>query len=110
MEFQKILGNELLGEYVFYHNESESLVVTDLLFNFQHKMNLGTKLATILAGTNKGLAISRVLKMTTDDRFLMRKSVEGLLQFPFKKVVVNHGEDVTRAEFEQIVDKLEKYL
>ncbi len=110
LEFQKILGNELLGEYVFFHNDSKSLIVTDLIFNFRHKMNLPTKLTTFLAGTNKGLAISRVLKMTTDDRFLMRKSIEKLLQFPFEKVIINHGEDITRADFEQIVDKLEKYL
>lgn len=101
----KIMGNNLLGEYCFFHEESKNLVSTDIIFNMHHKMNLATRMATIMAGTYHKTAISRLLKVSTDDAEVFFESLENLLKFPFETLVIGHGDNLSREDFERFLKK-----
>jgi spore germination protein YaaH len=101
-----IQGNNTISETCFYHEESESLIVTDLMFNLKHKMNIPTRLAMTFAGTYKKLGTSRALKMTIKDKKKFKSSIESLLAYPFKNVILTHGKNLSRSEFETYIKTL----
>jgi len=96
-------GNFKLNETCFYHAPSESLVITDLLFNMHHKMNFSTKLALTCAGAYHKLGMSRFLQMTINDKEKFKTSLNSLFDYPFKRVILNHGENITREELKNFI-------
>ncbi len=102
----KIYGNYKLMETCFYHSPSKSLIITDLLFNMHHKMNFPTRAILTIAGAYHKLNMSRLLKFTINDKDLFIKSLKSLLDYPFEHVLLNHGDRITRKEFEIFVNGL----
>jgi len=90
----RIDGSKLIEEFVFWHPESSTLVATDLCFNMIDPPNLRLKLFNMLMGTLGGLKMSRMMKVSFRDRQAMQHSVEQLLQWPFNRLIVAHGEIV----------------
>lgn len=106
LEAIKVLGNDLLGEYIFWHPESKSIITTDIIFNMKHRMNLLTSIMTFFAGTYKRLATSRLVLTTMDDKALYKDSLSSLLNLPFEQVIINHGTNINRSEFEIFVKRI----
>jgi hypothetical protein len=98
-----IKGNNTISETVFYHMASSTLIITDLLFNMHHKMNLQTKLAMKMAGTFHKLGMSRALKLSIKDKVAFKKSMLSLLDLPFKKVIPSHGNEISREDFTEFI-------
>lgn len=81
-----------LQEYVFFHGESKTLVLTDLLFNVVAPQGLKAQLVTAIMGTRGKLACSRLVKtLAIQDKSLLRDSLEQILRWDFERIVMAHG-------------------
>lgn len=80
-----------LQEYVFYHGESRSLVLTDLLFNVLEPQGLKANLLTAIMGTRGKLACSRLVKLAIQDKQALKGSVEMILDWDFERIIMAHG-------------------
>jgi len=95
IEVLKIEGAPSFSEHVFWHRPSRTLIVADLVFNFEAppffaKLLLG---AAITSGARPGM--SRRFLHAVTDRAALSASLERMMQWDFDRVVVGHG-DVIR--------------
>ncbi|MFT6632715.1 MAG: hypothetical protein ACJAS4_002680 [Bacteriovoracaceae bacterium] len=100
-----IEGNFKLSETCFYHVPSETLIITDILFNMHHEMNYSTRIALTLAGAYHKLGMSRFLRLMINDKVKFKNSLERLLDHPFKNIILNHGDSIGREEFIRFLKK-----
>ena len=88
-------GAPKADEVVFLHVASDTLIVTDLLFQIRYPVNTLTKLVLRMAGTHGGkLAQSRLWRSVTKDRAAARRSIQQMLDWDFQRVVLAHGDFV----------------
>lgn len=87
-----IEGAPKINEVVFYHRDSKTLIVTDLLFNLKNMKSLPEKLVYGLMGTFNVPAVSRLVKLLTKDRKALKKSLKQVLELDFDRLVMAHGE------------------
>ena len=90
-----VAGVPKLGEVVFLHRPSKTLIVTDLVFNIREPKGLMAKLMFTLAGTNNRFAQSRLIRVVTKDRRKAGEACRQILAEDFETVIVTHGEIVT---------------
>lgn len=84
-------GFSLLNEYVFFHSESQTLILTDTAFNFDESFPLTTRLIAKAIGGYKKLSPSILEKFATRDKEKIKSSVTQVLNWNFKRVIVAHG-------------------
>ena len=90
-----IEGAPKVDEFVFLHQASRTLILTDLLFQIRYPVNTMTKMVLWMAGVNGGkLAQSRLWRTVTRDRQAAGRSVEQMLEWDFDRVVLSHGDFV----------------
>jgi hypothetical protein len=87
-----VRGIPRMGEVVFLHRASRTLVVTDLCFNVRHSDYFGTRLFMRLNAAYGRFGPTRMLRALVRDRPALRASVEKILEWDFDRVVVTHGE------------------
>ncbi|MDX2081367.1 MAG: hypothetical protein SFU53_11340 [Terrimicrobiaceae bacterium] len=89
-----IEGASSMGEYVFFHRGSRTLVVCDLLFNFALHEPLWTELLIRAAsiGDAHTPGMSRLFKMSVDDLRAFGASMRRVLELNFDRVIVGHGD------------------
>ncbi len=85
-------GFPFANEVVFFHRPSATLLVTDLAFNFGASAPVMTRLFVRVAGTYDQLAPTLLEKLLIRDRAAFRIALERILEWPFERVVVTHGE------------------
>ena len=76
------------GDVVFFHRASRTLLVSDLVFNYTPAQ------AAQDPGAADGLGPHRRVRVATTDASALRESVDRILQWPFDRVVVGHGDVV----------------
>lgn len=97
-----IEGLPIINETVWFHGDTGTLILTDLLFCFA-KTNRGiTALVSKLLGVRGKLGMSRTMKLATKDKQALARSVLPLLSLPVQRVVVAHDQIID----EQPVAKL----
>ncbi len=101
-----IEGAPKINEVVFYHRDSKTLIVTDLLFNLKNLKSLPEKLVYGLMGTFNNPAVSRLLKLLTNDRKALKKSLKQVLELDFDRLVMAHGEIIPMGGKKIITDAL----
>lgn len=85
------LGN--LGEFVFHHPASSSLIVTDLVFHMLHSPSAFTRLFMRLNGAYGRFGPTRIFRhLVMKERHRLRQSIQELLDLQFQRVVMAHGE------------------
>jgi hypothetical protein len=89
-------GFQFANEAVFFHRASATLIVTDLAFNFGANSPPLTRAFIRLAGSYGEVGPSLLERLLVRDRPAFRKSLEQILEWPFERVVVAHG-DVSEA-------------
>jgi hypothetical protein len=99
-----IEGLPILNETAWFHSDSGTLVLTDLLFCFSQANRGLTALVSGLLGVRGKLAMSRTMKLATKDRRALARSVQPLLSLPVQRVVVAHDQIIE----DQPVKKLEQ--
>jgi len=87
-----IEGSPKLGETVYFHRASKTLVVTDLLFNMQKIRGFFTPWVLRMMGTYRKLAMSRVWRIGVTDRGKLAESGRRVLALGAKRLVMSHGE------------------
>jgi hypothetical protein len=87
-----LAGFPLANEVVFFHRPSTTLIATDLAFNYGSSSPPLTRLAFRLAGTYGRLSPTLLERIMVRDRAAFRESLERILEWPFERVVIAHGE------------------
>lgn len=86
-----------LHESVLFHRPSRTLVVADLVHDIGRPEHGWTKLYTRMMGFYDRVALSRMIRWTGfHDRAATRESLDALMQLPFERVIVGHGEPITQ--------------
>lgn len=96
LPFMKIQGMPKIGEHVFFHKASKTLVVVDLCFNIQNPKGFTTGLFLRGFGTFRRFAVSRLYCMTIKDKIAFRNSIEGLMSWDFDRIQMSHGESLNQ--------------
>ncbi|NEQ74403.1 MAG: DUF4336 domain-containing protein [Okeania sp. SIO2C9] len=97
-------GVSPLHEYVFFHGESQTLIVTDIVFNFDESFPFTTKLVSKILGVYKQLRPSFLEQLGTKEKEKVRQSVQKILQWDFRRVIMAHGtivEDDAKQKFKK---------
>jgi len=89
-----IEGLPQIDETVWFHRDSGTLVVTDLLFNFGTETRGLARLAARLLGVYRRPGMSRTMKWLVKDRAAFRRSIGPLLALDVRRIVPAHGEVV----------------
>ena len=87
-------GCPLANEVVFSHRPSKTLVATDLAFNLGPGSPPLTRLAFRLNRTYGRLAPTFLKRLLVHGRPAFRRSLLRILEWPFKRIVVAHGQFV----------------
>lgn len=90
----RIEGAPAADEFVFYHRQSRTLIVTDLVFNVLRPRGLVANIVFFLERVRGRLAPSPAWRFMVKDRARVRASVERVLELPFETLVMGHGEIV----------------
>jgi hypothetical protein len=95
-------GFPFANEVVFFHRPSATLIATDLAFNIGQSSPLLTRLVFRLYRAYGRVTPTLLEWLLVRDRAAFRRSLERVLDWPFERIVVAHG-DVSetggRAEF-----------
>ena len=84
-------GERLLREVVFYHRESRTLIVTDLVQSAAPGSPLLTRLVMRLVGIHEGPGLPRHIRLVFRDKAAARASLERVLSWDFDRIVLAHG-------------------
>lgn len=84
-----------LDEFVFFHKNSKTLILTDLLFNLQTK-DIPTRLMLYAEGVHGKLGCTRLVsKFMVQDRKALQKTCQRILAWDFERIVMCHGDIVS---------------
>lgn len=92
LEVHRMDGLPALDEHVFFHRPSGSLILTDLAFHFPRHSPFLTRWLIRLSGRLGELAPTALERLLVRDRAALRSSVERVLEWPFDRVIVGHGD------------------
>lgn len=97
IECLPLAGLGSLGEWVFLHRASRTLIVTDLVFHLQESPHFWTRLVMRCNGAYGRLAPSRLFRaMFVKNREDLRISLRQVLSWDFDRLVLAHGEVLER--------------
>ena len=84
-------GNQMVREVVFCHQESRTLIVTDLVQTADSGGPLLTRLVKRLTGNYKRPGLPLPFRFGFRDKAAARASVERILSWDFDRIVLCHG-------------------
>jgi uncharacterized protein DUF4823/uncharacterized protein DUF4336 len=87
-----IRGIPSTNEVVFFHRPSATLIVSDLAFNVGASSPLLTRIAFRISGAYGRLSPTFLERVLVRDRAAFRRSLTRILEWPFERVIVAHGE------------------
>jgi hypothetical protein len=85
-----VRGMPALGEIVFLHRPSRTLIATDLLFNVETRHWL-TRFYLNRTGSNGRPSRTLLLRFLTKDRAALARTRDELAAWPFDRLIVAHG-------------------
>ena len=101
-----------LNEYVFFHQESRTLILTDAAYNFDENFELPliTKLLMKGLGSYGNLSLSFLEKIAISDKNKLYQSVQKILKWDFERVIMAHGSIINKNGKEKLKQGYEKFL
>lgn len=99
-----------VNEIVFFHPQSQTLILTDSAFNFERNFPFTTQLAARILGCYQSLQPSLLEKIAIKDRELISKSIAQILSWDFQRVIMAHGNIVEEQAKEQLTTGYEWFL
>lgn len=87
----------LLGETAFVHHPSGTLLCSDLIENFETSDDWFTRMYLKVSGVHGKPGLSRALRMAFRDKKAARRCIDAILERPFERVSVGHGDPILRA-------------
>lgn len=92
----------LLRETVFFHPATRTLITCDLVENFESSPHWPTRTYLKLAGIHGHIGWSRLLRFLYRDHNAARASIDRLLEWPFDRVIISHGNIISENARETI--------
>jgi hypothetical protein len=86
-----ISGASTLNEYVFFHRDSRTLILTDTAFHFDGNFTFKTQLAARLLGIYGKLAPSFLEKLASKDKEKIKQSFQKVFEWDFDRLIMAHG-------------------
>lgn len=86
-----LTGISILNEFVFFHRQSHTLILTDTAFHFDKSFSLRTRLAAKFLGVYEKLTPSPLEKLAINEKEKVKKSIQNVLRWNFNKVIMAHG-------------------
>jgi hypothetical protein len=96
-------GLPLANEVVFFHRPSATLIVTDLAFNIGSSSPSLTRFVFRLGQAYGRLSPTLLERLLVRDRPAFGRSLTRILEWPFERVVVTHGQVSERGGREELV-------
>lgn len=90
----RIEGAPSLDEFVFFHHDTRTLVVTDLVFHVLRPEGWLTRFVLRMVGCHHRFAQSRTWRWFVKDRPAASRSLLSVLALPFDTIVMAHGDIV----------------
>lgn len=85
-------GMPLFNEVEFFHSESNTLILTDLILNFGTSFRFLTKILLQIDGVYNRFAVPRLTRyIAIKDKVKARESVNKILSWDFDRVILAHG-------------------
>jgi hypothetical protein len=97
-------GIPKIGEVVFVHQPSRTLLNTDMMHNMQHDPSWAARTAWRMLGGYGRFGTTRLERWLTKDRAALRASVDRVLAWDFARVTVAHGEILEDGAKDQVRD------
>jgi len=104
------IRGSMLGETVFYHPTTRTLITADLTENFTTSAHWFTRGYLKLSGIHGKPGLSRLLRPMFRDRVATRESIDRLLGWDFERVIISHGDDILRQDAKAIVERTYDWL
>ncbi len=86
------LDGTMLNETVFFHRRSRSLVVADVIENFETSPHWPTRIYLKLGGIHGTPGLSRPLRLVFRDKKRARRSIDEILSWDFERILLAHGD------------------
>jgi hypothetical protein len=97
IEIFPLAGVPRLQEHVFLHIPSRTLIVADLVFNFnREETGWDYFFHHYLAGMKRYPSLSRIFRLCIHDHSAFRDSLAPILAADFDRIIVGHGRTVER--------------
>lgn len=85
-------GFPFASEIAFYHRPTKTFIATDLAFNVGESSPPLTRAFFHLARTYGRLSPTLLERVLVRDKTAFRRSLDRILEWPFERVIVSHGE------------------
>jgi len=89
-----IAGLPIINETAWFHGDTGTLILTDLLFCFSDANRGLARFVAKVLGVHETLAMSRTMKLAIKNREAFARSVLPLLSLPVQRVIVAHDQIV----------------
>ena len=86
------IGGCMLGETVFLHEASGTLISSDLLENFQTSPHLFTRCYLKISGVHGKVGWSKLLRWVYRDHTQARADLGRILHWDFDRIILAHGD------------------
>jgi len=96
LRLQFIAGTKGLHEYAVIHIPSATLILTDLAFNIHNVKGIWSNIFFKLYGAHGKFGPTHLMKFIIKDKVAFSQSIKTILNYDFDKVIVSHGELITR--------------
>lgn len=103
-------GINKLNEYVFFHKQSRTLILTDLVFNVGTDISWWSKVFFRLNDTYGKFGPTRLLRSMVDDREALRASINRILDWNFERIIMSHGHIVEKDGKKMLRNAFARYL
>lgn len=93
IEVLPVNGAPAFSEIVMLHRATRTLIVGDLLFNFEGKQDLLTRvfLKVAAVGGTCDPGVTRPFKNAIEDELAFTRSIQEILAWDFDRIIVGHG-------------------
>lgn len=100
----EIKGMPKINEVVFLHPQSESLIVTDLCFNYIDGKGLGYWLMFKMFGTYRRFGVSRLYLSMVANKEAFKQSLQEVFSKDFDNLIIPHGQNFNGGGREKLID------
>jgi len=110
VEYLHFEGFDVLREIVFFHRESQTLILTDIAFYFDGSFPWITQLVTRAIGGYNKLSPTLLEKLDIKEKDKIEKSIQQILRWDFKRVIMAHGSIVDNEAKKKLTAGYEWFL
>jgi len=105
-----IEGMPMLQEYAFIHKASNTLILTDLAFNFGNEMTGWPRFFVRLYGAHNKFSPTITIRALIKDKRAFGKSLANILSYNFDRIIVSHGHVIEKDGKKVMLEAFDKYL